>query len=148
MKALWVWLSTSVKTRRMDSKTSRVHFRDNILWFSVTWTDHKWHRHGDLKTRTFDLWFLRLMFCFYTCHNLGLELSCISIFYCDLLNLKGNEVCKIFSTSPHVTWSKTFLFMASVTICSDFGAQENKVSHCFHCFPIYLPWSDGTGCHV
>ena len=28
-----------------------------------------------------------------------------------------------------------------------FGAQENKVSHCFHCFTIYLPWSDGTGCH-
>ena len=24
---------------------------------------------------------------------------------------------------------------------------KNKVSHCFHCFPIYLPWSDGTGCH-
>ena len=23
----------------------------------------------------------------------------------------------------------------------------NKDSHCFHCFPIYLPWSDGTGCH-
>ena len=22
-----------------------------------------------------------------------------------------------------------------------------KVSHCFHCFPIYWPWSDGTGCH-
>ena len=22
-----------------------------------------------------------------------------------------------------------------------------KVSHCFHCFPICLPWSDGTGCH-
>ena len=20
-------------------------------------------------------------------------------------------------------------------------------SHCFHCFPIYLPWSDGTKCH-
>jgi len=25
------------------------------------------------------------------------------------------------------------------TICSDFGDQENKVCHCFHCFPIYLP---------
>ena len=25
--------------------------------------------------------------------------------------------------------------MAAVTICSDFGAQENKVCHCFHCFP-------------
>ena len=37
--------------------------------------------------------------------------------------------------------------MAAVTICSDFGAQENKVSHCFHCFPIYLPWINGTRCH-
>ena len=31
--------------------------------------------------------------------------------------------------------------MAAITTCSDFGAQKNKVSHCFHCFPIYLPWS-------
>ena len=22
-----------------------------------------------------------------------------------------------------------------------------KVCHCFYCFPIYLPWSDGTRCH-
>ena len=36
--------------------------------------------------------------------------------------------------------SKCLDFTAAVTICSDFGAQENKVSHCFHCFPIYLPW--------
>ena len=38
--------------------------------------------------------------------------------------------------------------MAAVTICSDFGTQENKVFHCFHCFSIYLPWSDGTGYQV
>ena len=37
--------------------------------------------------------------------------------------------------------------MAAVTICSDFGAQEKKACHCFHCFPIYFPWSDGTRCH-
>ena len=43
--------------------------------------------------------------------------------------------------------SKCLNFMASVTICSDFGAQKNKVWHCFHCFPIYLPWSDGPKCH-
>ena len=24
---------------------------------------------------------------------------------------------------------------------------QNKVSHYFHCFPIYFPWSDGTRCH-
>ena len=37
--------------------------------------------------------------------------------------------------------------MATGTNCSDFGAQEKKVCHCFHCFSIYLPWSDGTRCH-
>ena len=25
--------------------------------------------------------------------------------------------------------------------------RKIKVMHCFHCFPIYLPWSDGTRCH-
>ena len=34
--------------------------------------------------------------------------------------------------------------MAAVTICSDVGAQKNKV---WHCFPIYFPWRDGTRCH-
>ena len=24
---------------------------------------------------------------------------------------------------------------------------QNKLRHCVHCFPIYLPWSDGTRCH-
>ena len=28
-----------------------------------------------------------------------------------------------------------------------FGAQENEIWHCFHIFPIYMSWSDRTGCH-
>ena len=40
--------------------------------------------------------------------------------------------------------ASVFNFMAAVTICSDFGAQENTICHCS---PIYFPWSDGTGCH-
>ena len=43
--------------------------------------------------------------------------------------------------------SDCFNFMASVTICSDLWTQEIKVCHCFHCFPIYLPWSHGTRWH-
>ena len=35
--------------------------------------------------------------------------------------------------------NKRLNFMAAATICSDSGAQENKVCHCFHCFPICLP---------
>ena len=36
---------------------------------------------------------------------------------------------------------------AEIDVYSDFGALQNKVCHCFHCFSIYLPWSDGMGCH-
>ena len=40
----------------------------------------------------------------------------------------------------------TYLLISwlQITIFSDFGAPQNKVSHCF---PIYLLWSDGTRCH-
>ena len=31
--------------------------------------------------------------------------------------------------------SKCLNFIAAVIICSDFGAEENKGSHCFHYFP-------------
>ena len=51
--------------------------------------------------------------------------------------------CHCFSSKEQVF----FNFVAAVTICSDFEAQENKVFHCFHCFLIYLPWSDGTRHH-
>ena len=40
--------------------------------------------------------------------------------------------------------SKCLLISWLQSLSSDFGAQENKICHCF---PIYLPWSDGTRCH-
>ena len=43
--------------------------------------------------------------------------------------------------------SRSFSFVTAVTICVDFGAQENEIWHYFHFCPIYLPWSDRTGCH-
>ena len=44
------------------------------------------------------------------------------------------KVCHSFSSKEQIS----FNFMAVVAICSDFGAQGNKVCHCFYCFPIYL----------
>jgi len=41
------------------------------------------------------------------------------------------------SNWAELTWS-TFNFKAAVTVLSDFGAQENKIGHCFHFFPFYL----------
>ena len=65
--------------------------------------------------------------------------------YTDLC--QQSDVLAFNSLSRLVSFSSkeqaTFNFMAAVTIHSELGAQENKVCHCFHCFPIYLPWSDG-----
>ena len=33
--------------------------------------------------------------------------------------------------------------MAAITICSDFGAPQNKVCHCLHSFSVYLLWEVG-----
>ena len=57
-----------------------------------------------------------------------------------LLNMLSRLVITFLPRSKH-------LLISAITICSDFGAQKNKVSHCFHCLPIYLPWSDGTRCY-
>ena len=47
--------------------------------------------------------------------------------------LPRSNFCNIGRSNP----STSLNFMAKITICSDSGAQKNKVSHCFHCFPIY-----------
>ena len=53
-----------------------------------------------------------------------------------LFNMLSRVVIAFLPRSNHllISWLQ-------FTICSDFGAVS------FHCFPIYLPWSDGTGCH-
>ena len=43
--------------------------------------------------------------------------------------------------------SKHLLISWLHSICSGFGAPQNKTCRCFHFSPIYLPWSDGTRCH-
>ena len=60
-----------------------------------------------------------------------------------VMSLLFNMLCRVghnFSSKQQAS----FNFMAAVTICRDFGAPRNKVCHCF---PIYLPWSDGNRCH-
>ena len=61
-------------------------------------------------------------------------------FACKVMSLLFNTLSRSHSFPSKEQAS--FNFMAAVTIHSDFGDQENKVCHCFHCFPIYLPWSD------
>ena len=59
-----------------------------------------------------------------------------------LLNMLSRLVITFFARSKHLLIS--WLQSPSAVILEP---PKNKVCHCFHCFPIYLPWSDGTGCH-
>ena len=56
-----------------------------------------------------------------------------------LFNMLSRFVTAFLPRSNHLLIS---LLQSPST--SDFGTQENKVCHCFHFFPFYLPWSDGT----
>ena len=67
--------------------------------------------------------------------------TCVGKVMSLLFNMLSRFVIAFLPRSKHLN------FMAAVTICSDFEALKYKVCHCFHCFSIYLPWSDGTGCH-
>ena len=67
-------------------------------------------------------------------------------FVSKVMSLLLNRVSKF--VTAFLPRSKCLNFMAAVTICSDFWDPQNKICHCFHCFPIYLPWSDGNGIFV
>ena len=65
-------------------------------------------------------------------------------FVSKVMSLLLNTLSRFVSCSSKKQAS--FNFMPAVTVCSDFGAQENKICHCFHFPSIYLPWSDVTRC--
>ena len=51
-----------------------------------------------------------------------------------LFNMLSKLVITFLPRSTHliISWLQSSIY-------SDFGAPRNKVSHCFHCFPIYFP---------
>ena len=59
-----------------------------------------------------------------------------------LFNMLSRLVIAFLPRSKHflISWLQS----PSAVI---FGNLKNEVCHCFHCFPIYLQWSDGTGFH-
>ena len=62
------------------------------------------------------------------------------------------DLCQLFNmvsglVTASLPRSKRLLIMTAVIILSDFGAQGNKICHCFRFFPFYLPQIDGTRCY-
>ena len=58
-----------------------------------------------------------------------------------LFNMLSKSVIAFLPRSKHLLIS--WLQSPSAVILE----PQKIVSHCFHCFPIYLPWSDGTEGH-
>ena len=64
----------------------------------------------------------------------------------EKIGLKLNiQKTKIMASCPITSWEidgetvetvSDFIFWGLQSHCSDFGAQENKVCHCFHYFPM------------
>ena len=55
-----------------------------------------------------------------------------------LLNILSRLVIAFLSRTNLIFLPRSLNFMVAVTIYIDLGAQENKISHSFHCFPFYL----------
>jgi len=63
-------------------------------------------------------------------------------FECKDMPLPFNTLCRfVIAFLPR---SKRLNLVAAVTVCSDFGVQENETCPCSHFSPIYLPLSDET----
>ena len=58
-----------------------------------------------------------------------------------LFNMLSRLVIAFLPRSKHLLIS--WLQSSSAVILE----PKKRKSYCFHCFPIYLPWSDGTRCH-
>ena len=59
----------------------------------------------------------------------------------QLFNMLSSLVITFLPRSKHLL--RSWLQSPSSVILE----PKKIVCHCFHCFPIYLPWSNGTRCH-
>ena len=60
-----------------------------------------------------------------------------------LFNTLSRFITAFLPRSKHLLIS----WLQSLSAVISEPPPPNKVSHCFYCFSIYLPWSDRTGCH-
>ena len=67
--------------------------------------------------------------------------TCVGTVISLLFNMLSRLVIAFLPRSKHLLIS--WLWSPSTVILE----PKNKVSHCFHCFPIYLLCSDGIRCH-
>ena len=70
----------------------------------------------------------------------------IHIFVAKVMSLLFNTLSKLVKTFLPRSKCLLISWLQSPS-AAILKPPKNKVWHCFHCFPIYFPWSDDTRCH-
>ena len=115
----WISMQSKGLSRVFSNTTVQKHQFIGVQLYSPTLTSiHNYWKNHSLTTRTF----------------VGKVISL-------LFNMLSRLVIAFLPRKKHllISWLKS----PSAVILEPL---KNKVSHFFHCFPICLPWSDGTRC--
>ena len=116
----WISLQSKGLSRVFSTVQKHQFFGTQLsLWSNSTSIHDYWKKNVALTRRTF----------------VGKVMSV-------LLNMLSRLVITFLPRSKRLLMS--WLHWTSAVISE---LPKNKVCHCFHCFPIYLPWCDGTRCH-
>ena len=119
---LWLTGWSSLKSKGLSSLLQHHSSKASVLWctaFFIVQLSHPYMTTG--KTIALTRWN-------FVCKVMSL-----------LLNILSRLVIAFLPRNKHllISW-----LQSPSTVIGE--PLKNKVSHCFHCFPIYLPWSDGT----
>ena len=115
------WIS--LLSKRLKSLLQHHSSKASVLWHSALYSPTLTSLHDYWKNHIFDY---------------------MDLFWQSNVSAFQSAVCVGHSFLPRnkcllISWLQS---PSAVTL------QPRKVvSHCFHCFTTYLPWSDGTGCH-
>ena len=132
-------------------KITHTHTKVSILWCSVFFMLQLSHPY---MTARKNIAFLKNCFNFYfyfiLLYNTVLVLPYIDIaltrctFVGKVMSLLFNMLSRLVIT--FLSRSKRLLISWVQSATAVILESRKIVFHCFHCFPIFLPWSDGTGC--
>ena len=115
----WIFMQSKGLSRVFSNTTVQKHQFFSVQLYSTTLTSiHNYWKNHSLTTQTFVSKVMSLLF-----------------------NMLSRLVTAFLPRSKHLLIS--WLQWPSAVILEP---PQNKVFHFFHCFHIYLPWSDGTRC--
>ena len=107
------WFDLLVVQGTLKSFLQHHNLKASVLQLSSSlWSNYHIHTWSLEKIIALTIWILLVKWC------LHLLIHCLSLSYFQPKEQASSK------------------FMAAVTVHSDFRAQENRICHCFHCFPI------------